>query len=201
MKKVIVLILLLFLTTPLFAYRYRYAEQYYKLFHEHHYHYPENSIENIHYLLNARSSPFVNPLYALTKIEDKKHWEKYRYLFLMHINLLLVKEYLLLGDKYDKYNAYFYNAPWEAQKLDSLKIAADVYTTAYDYWKDVKEWAEKGTEKRFYWIELEGIARAWQDEMAEVMDGSLDYHRIITSHLQRLDRVRQNFQSMDKNTY
>jgi hypothetical protein len=60
---------------------------------------------------------------------------KYRYLFTMHLNLKLVEEYLALGSKWDKRNAYFYNAPWKDQNLESLKTAETCYKTAEHYWK------------------------------------------------------------------
>ena len=56
---------------------------------------------------------FSNPLYAMGKITTDKDWEKYRYLFMMHVNLKLVEQHLRLGVKWDKQVAYFYNAPWK----------------------------------------------------------------------------------------
>jgi hypothetical protein len=69
----------LFLLTgpPAYSYKILYAEQFYRLFHLHYYQYPERTAENISYLERALRSDFANPLYALARIPDAKHWERY----------------------------------------------------------------------------------------------------------------------------
>ena len=95
------------------AYFVTYKEQYYKLYHIHYQQYPDDTLENIYWLEKAINADFCNPLYALGKINDRTDWEKYRYLFMMHLNLKMVEQHLRLGMKYDKQVAYFYNAPWK----------------------------------------------------------------------------------------
>ncbi|MCK5672503.1 MAG: hypothetical protein KAH95_03960, partial [Spirochaetales bacterium] len=90
-----ILILLLFLFAALAqvsSYKILYAEQYYKLYHQNLYQYPEDFNGNIWYLERALSRPFVNPLNALTIIEDQNTWKRYRYLFYLHVNLKLVEQ-------------------------------------------------------------------------------------------------------------
>ena len=94
-----------------------YKEQYFRLYHEHYIQYPDDAIENIYYLEQARKADFCNPLYAMAKITDKKQWERYRYLLDMHIDLKLIQQHLALGSKFDKRVAYFYNAPWKKENL------------------------------------------------------------------------------------
>jgi len=179
------------------AYRILYAEQYYRLYHLHFYQYPDDSMENIFYLEQALKSDFANPLYALARIENRQQWAQYRLLFKMHINLKLVELYLTLGSKYDKMAAYFYNAPWKEQNLDSLDKAEQAYRVALGYWKEALGWAARTQHLGF---NLEGIQK-WEDEWKRILTGDLDYQEIITGHLSRVERVRRTFQAMDENTY
>jgi hypothetical protein len=179
------------------AYRILYAEQYYKLYHLHFYQYPDDSMENIYYLEQALQADFANPLYALARIENREQWAQYRMLFKMHVNLKLVELYLTLGSKYDKQAAYFYNAPWRDQNLDSLRTAEQVYRLAVGYWKEARGWAFRLPRLYFNLEEIQG----WEDERARILSGDLDYGRIIDGHLSRLDRVRRQFGAMDENTY
>jgi hypothetical protein len=180
---------------PLNAYYVTYKEQYYRLYHIHYIQYPDDSIENIYWLEKAMKADFCNPLYALALIENQTQWEKYRYLFNMHINLKLIEQYLYLGNKWNKRNAYFYNAPWKKQNLESLETAETCYRTALYYWNAAMEWAEKAREKRFYFINLER-AQFWEDEALRMSTGELDYGKTISRELASLQKVREGFQAM-----
>lgn len=182
------------------AYYVQYKEQYYRLYHLHYIQYPDDTMENIYWLEQAAKADFANPLYALALIEDKVQWEKYRYLFSMHINIKLVEQYLILGSKWDKRIAYFYNAPWKEQNLESLKTAETCYRTATYYWKEAQAWADKARDPRFRWINLER-AQFWEDEVYRMETGELDYGATIERELARLEKVRSDFQAMDKSTY
>ncbi|MEM9423658.1 MAG: hypothetical protein AAF975_02575 [Spirochaetota bacterium] len=182
------------------AYRYAYAEQYYKLYRRNLYYYPEDIMGNINYLLAARSAPFVNPLNALAEIRDEKDWKYYQSLFIMHVNLMLLKEHLNLADRFDKYNAYFYNAPWRRSNLDSLDKAEAYYKMALTFWPEVLRWAAEANKPEYRWLELDRVA-AWQTELAKINDKTTDYEAIIQRDLQRLQQVRAKFQEMNKNTY
>lgn len=198
MRKTLSLTLLFLLcSTGLFAYKILYAEQFYRLYHMHFYQYPDDTMENIFYLERALKSDFANPLYALAEIENEEQWAQYRTLFKMHVNLKLVDLYLTLGSKYDKFNAYFYNAPWREQNLESLETAEQAYRVALQYWREARSWAA-----RLPWLyhNLEEIQN-WEDERARIWSGDLDYGQIIGAHLDRLQRVRRRFLSMDENTY
>jgi hypothetical protein len=179
------------------SYRVLYAEQYYKLYHQHFYQYPEDTMENIHYLEQALKADFANPLYALAPIADRQEWAQYRTLFKMHANLKLTELYLTLGSKYDKLAAYFYNAPWKEQNLDSLEKAENAYRLALGYWRESLRWAAGIPRLRY---NLEEIQH-WEDEWKRIIIGDLDYREIIDGHLRRLARVRAEFQAMDSSTY
>jgi hypothetical protein len=179
------------------GYRVLYAEQYYKLYHQHFYQYPEDTLENIYYLEQALKADFANPLYALARIEDPRQWAQYRTLFKMHANLKLLELYLTLGSKYDKRVAYFYNAPWKRQNLESLEQAESAYRLALGYWRESLVWAARLPRLRF---NLEQIQH-WEDEWKRIVTGDLDYRQIIDGHLSHLARVRAEFQAMDSSTY
>jgi len=189
-------LVLLTVALPANGYFVTYKEQYYRLFHLHYVQYPDDSMENIYWLENALKAPFANPLHALAHIENEIQWEKYRYLFFMHINIKLIEQYLFLGNKWNKRNAYFYNAPWKDQNLESLEIAENCYRTALYYWDEAVNWAAKANERRFRWIDLPRI-QFWQDEAFRIENGKLNYNRTIRRELQFLQTVRERFQEMD----
>ena len=180
------------------AYPVYYKEQYYKLYHEHYIQYPDDIVENIYWLEQAKKADFCNPLYALAKIEDQRHWERYRYLLDMHLDLKLIEAHLALGAKYDKRAAYFYNAPWKDENLDSLKTAETAYEAALGYWAEARDLAKKAMAMR--WVLLDD-AEYWTDEAYRVDSGELDYAAIIGGQLDRLRKVRAEFEKMDGGTY
>ncbi|WP_253952488.1 hypothetical protein [Oceanispirochaeta sp. M1] len=202
LKFFLLLTIMLSVSKPvdLHAYKILYAEQFYRLYHQHFYQYPEDTMENIHYLGMALRSDFANPLNALATIENEKEWEKYRYLFYMHVNLKLVDSYLKLGMKYDKRNAYFYNYPWKFSNLDSLETAEECYRYALNFWEDAIEWSDKAAEHKFAWMFIEEI-QFWEDESFRIQTGDLNYQKTINRELDRLQKVREAFEAMDQNTY
>jgi hypothetical protein len=180
------------------AYPLYYKEQYYRLYHQHYSASPDDAIENIYWLELAKKADFCNPLFALAKIEDKRHWERYRYLLDMHLDLKLIEQHLALGSQFDKRVAYFYNAPWREQNLESLKTAEAAYATALAYWSEAKELSKKAMGMR--WVFLDD-AEAWTDEAFRIDEGTLDYAAIIGRQLERLRKVRAEFEKMDGSTY
>jgi len=180
------------------AYNITYAEQYYKLYHQNLYQYPEDFEENIWYLERALSRPFVNPLNALAVIENTDQWKRYRFLFRMHLNLELVKQYRLWASKYDKRNAYFYNEPWKEQNLESLELAEFYYTRALYYWNEALLWWARVEQTAYHHLEE---LQYWEDERKRIETGELDYSFIIQRDMNRLREVRKKFSLMNENTY
>jgi hypothetical protein len=193
-------ILLCFTVSSLSAYVVRYKEQFYELYHIHYNQHPDDTMENIYWLERAIEADFCNPLYAVGTISDEKDWEKYRYLFMMHLNLKLAEQHVRLGSKWDKQKAYFYNAPWKKQNLESLETAETCYKTALYYWNEAVIWAEKANVREFQFRFLTDL-QFWEDERERIADGSLDYNRTIQRELARLASVRFAFLAMDENTY
>lgn len=186
--------------TPAHAYVVQYKEQFYELYHIHYNQYPDDTMENIYWLERAVEADFCNPLYSMGKISTEKDWEKYRNMFMMHINLKLVEQHLRLGSKWDKKVAYFYNAPWKKQNLESLKTAETCYQTALYYWKEAQIWAEKANIREFRFLFLLDL-QSWEDERERIANGKLDYSRTINRELARVEKVRADFLAMDENTY
>lgn len=182
---------------PVFAYRLWYAEQLYELYHRQLYQDSDAAMENIVWLEEALKAPFSNPLYALAKIKNDTEWKHYRYLFKMHVNLLLVKQYLIFAYRYNKQVAYFYNAPWKEQNLESLETAEQLFEIALFYWEEAVVWSNKlyGSPHHLTEIQL------WEDESYRIQTGDLDYRDIIQGHIGSLEQVRKIFQDMDQDTY
>jgi hypothetical protein len=195
---IFVILFLVYSSLQLSAYKILYAEQYYKLYHQNLYQYPEDFNGNIWYLERALSRPFVNPLNALTKIEDQKVWERYRYLFYLHVNLKLVEQYRHLGSKYDKRVAYFFNKPWKDANLESLKIAESYYIAAEYYWTEALTWIDKLKDLEYYFM---SDIQNWEDERFRIVTGDLNYEEILGMDLERLNKVRADYLAMDENTY
>ena len=105
-----------------------------------------------------------------------------------------------MGNKWNKRRAYFYNAPWKEQNLESLETAETCYRTALYYWNAALEWAQRAQERRFYFINLQRV-KFWEDEAMRIGNGELDYEKIINRELALLQAVRERFQAMDENTY
>ena len=194
------LVLFVFAAESSFAKAITFKEQYYKLFHVHYQQYPDDVMENIYWLERAAAADFCNPQYALSKINDKDDWEKYRFIFMMHINLKLTEQHLRLGRTWDKKKAYFYDAPWKEEYLRNLETAETCYKTALFYWNEAKNWAEKADAKKFQFLYLNDLSN-WEDEKYRIIEGSLNYEKMINRELDRLNSVRNTFNEMDENTY
>lgn len=199
-RLLLIFISAILLGSPLFAYKILYAEQFYKLYHNHLYQYPDDSLENIYYLGMALRSDFANPLNALAEIKNEKEWEKYRYLFYMHVNLRLIDSYIKLASKYDRQEAYFYNAPWKDANIDSLKQARECYVYAKNFWDDAVEWSGKASAPKFAWMTL-GDIQYWEDENYRIQQGELNYSAMLKRQIDRVDGLIARFEAMDENTY
>ena len=192
--------LLCFFQMPMHAYMVKYKEDFYRLYHVHYQQFPDDCIENIYWLEKAAQADFCNPLYANAKIENKKQWEKYRYLFQMHINLKLIEQHLRLGRIYDKKVAYFYDAPWQEEYLRNLEKALSCYNAGFYYWQEAQIWAEKAGVKEFYFLTLTDV-QFWEDELERIKTGELNYGAMLEREVKRVESVRDSFLAMDSKSY
>ena len=194
--KISLIFFLLSITMPVYSYLVTYKEEYYRLYHIHHQASPDDIMENIYWLEKAIEAPFANPLFALARIENEIQWEKYRNLFMMHLNIKMAEQHLALGNQWNKRNAYFFNAPWRNQNLASLEIAETCFRAAMYYWDEALKWAEKANDRRFRWIHLERV-QFWEDSLVRIERGTLNYGKTIRRELANLQRVRERFQEME----
>ncbi len=182
------------------AYMVKYKEDYYKLFHVHYQQYPDDCMENIYWLEKAVQADFANPLYADIKINDENEWEKYRYLFMMHINLKLIEQHMRLGRVFDKKVAHFYDQPWSELYIKNLKKALSYYQAGLVYWQEASLWAEKANTSKFRFLFLTGLQN-WEDERERIGNGKLDYEKILTREITRVQKVISDFEAMTDKTY
>jgi hypothetical protein len=193
-------VLFLCRSLPLDAYAVIYKEEFYRLYHVHYQQRPDDVMENIYWLERAVKSDFCNPKFAFTKIENENDWEKYRYLFMMHLNLKLAEQHLRLGKTWDIRVARFYDAPWKDAYLRDLETAESCYRVGLYYWTEAKVWAEKANDSKFRFLFLEGVQN-WEDERVRIENGKLDYEKIIQRELKRVETLKETFVAMDENTY
>ena len=193
-------IICLFSTLPAFAAVCHYKEDYYRLYHIHYAQTPDDCIENIWYLEQAVKADFANPYYAMAKIENENQWEKYRYLFMMHINLKLVEQHLRIARKFDKKVVYFYDAPWKDEYLRNLKTAYNYYNAGYYYWNEAKLWAEKAGISKFNFLYITDLQN-WEDERERIATGELDYEKMLNRETTRVKKLIDELVAIDEKTY
>lgn len=198
-KKIVFLFLFIFLlfSLPLCAYMVKYKEDWYKLYHVHYQQYPDDCIENIYWLEKAVQADFCNPLFSGIKIETEKEWEKYRYLFQMHINLKLIEQHLRLGRTYDKKCIYFYDAPWKDEYLRNMEKALSCYKAGLYYWQETKTWAEKANASSFNFLFI-SAKQNWEDERERIKSGDLDYEKMLNREIKRLENNINELNNMEK---
>ena len=203
-KKIAAIILAGFMTiffsSQAFSYVAKYKEDYYKLYHIHYQQLPDDCIENIYWLEQAVKADFANPYYAMAKIETEIQWEKYRCLFMMHVNLKLIEQHLRLGRIYDKQVAYFYDAPWKEEYKRNLEKSKSCYEACYYYWEEAKLWAEKASVSKFNFLCLTDLQN-WEDERERVSTGTLNYKRTLDRELERLNKVLDDLNAMEDKKY
>lgn len=196
-KIIFSIILLTFLPSSLSAYMVKYKEDWYKLYHVHYQQYPDDCIENIYWLEKAVKADFCNPQFVDIKIETEKEWEKYRYLFQMHINLKLIEQHLRLGRSYDKKCIYFYDAPWKDEYLNNMQKALSCYQAGLYYWQEAKVWCEKANAASFNFLFITG-KQNWEDERERIANGDLDYEKMLKREINRLEKNIKELHEMDK---
>ncbi len=190
----------LFSQVSVFSYAVKYKEDWYNLYHIHYTQSPDDCIENIYYLERATLADFCNPLYANADIQTEKQWEKYRYLFQMHINLKLIEQHTRLGRIYDKKVKNFYDAPWKDEYLRNLEKALSCYQAGLYYWKEAKIWAEKANVKEFYFLTISD-KQNWEDERERIKNGTLDYEKILNREIERVQKVQKEFLETQSKNY
>ena len=179
------------------AYMVKYKEDWYKLYHVHYQQYPDDCIENIYWLEQAVKADFCNPQFCDFKVTNEKQWEKYRYLFQMHINLKLIEQHLRLGRTYDKKCIYFYDSPWKDEYLRNMQKALSCYKAGLYYWQEAKIWYEKANAPSFNFLFITE-KQNWEDERERIYTGELNYERMLNREIERLEKNIAELVEMDK---
>jgi hypothetical protein len=177
---IIILVSFLILPSTLQARRLYYAEEFY-LYVMNLYHTNPSLDRNIRFLQWALKAPFDNPVKSLALIQTENDFKRYKALFRMHCNLLIIDSYLQLARRFDKEHVYYFNL-WYAQKLKkSFTIAQYYYETGLNYWEEAQKYAVlSGSIPGRINIDF------WEEELYLIENGKLDYETIITAHLAKL---------------
>ncbi len=167
-----------------------YLEDYYLLFGMKLY-YNENSLrKNIEMLKTALNCKFRHPSQALVKVETEEEYLKYRKLMFMHINLMIMRNYLKIGSRYDKISVKFYDVTFAKDISDSLDIAEKMYKEAIPYWEEAKKHAEESSRIKIT-TKLSNI----ETERYRIITGDLDFKKIINSHITGVNKKQEKLKN------
>lgn len=162
-----------------------YVEDYYQLYGMKQY-YNVNSLRmNIARLKAALDSKFRHPSQALARVETSEEYYKYRNLMYMHINLLIMRNYMRLASRYDKQKIYFYNMDYANEISESLDIAESLYREAIPYWNIAKKHANTAST-----VKITTDLGKMESERYSIIHGELNFENIIDDHLTRLNKKR-----------
>jgi hypothetical protein len=154
-------------------------------------HYNENSLrKNIERLKMALSSKFRHPSEAFVKTESEDEYLKYRNLMFMHINYLIMRNYLTIAARYDKRKILFYNLDFAKEIRESLDTAEKFYKEALPYWSEVKKYAERASE-----IKITTDLGTIESERYSVVKGETDFEKIIGTYLKRVEDKKKTLDS------
>jgi hypothetical protein len=154
-----------------------YLEDYYLLYGMKQ-HYNENSLrKNIERLKTALQCKFRHPSMALVKVESDQEYLKYRTLMFMHINMLIMRNYLTIASRYDKRKVYFYNWDYAKEIGESLDTAEKFYAEALPYWDAVKDYAQKASV-----IKITTDLGFIETERKRIITGDIDFSKIIADY-------------------
>jgi hypothetical protein len=167
-----------------------YLEDYYLLFGMKLY-YNENSLrKNIEMLKTGLNCKFRHPSQALVKVDTEEEYLKYRKLMFMHINIMIMRNYLKIGARYDKKNIKFYDATFAKDINDSLDIARKMYQEAIPYWEEAKKHADAASRIKIT-TKLSNI----ESERYRIITGDLDFKKIITSHIASVNKKQEKLKN------
>ncbi len=169
-----------------------YLEDFYELYGMKQY-YNENSLrKNIERMKTALNCRFRHPSEALVKVDSDEEYYKYRNLMFMHINLLIMRNYMTIASKYDKQKIYFYNMSFAKEIKESMDIAENTYKEAIPFWEKAKKYAEEASSVKI----TTGLGFI-ESERFSIIKGALSYGKIIDDHLKRIAMKREKLNSAE----
>jgi hypothetical protein len=137
-------------------------------------------------LKTALNSNFRHPSNALVKVETEEEYLKYRKLMFMHINIMIMRNYLKIGARYDKKNIKFHDVTFAQDIHDSLDIARSFYQEAIPYWEEAKRHANESSRIKIT-TKLSNI----ESERFRIITGDLDFNKIINSHITGVNKKQE----------
>ncbi len=155
-----------------------FLEDYYQLYGMKLY-YNENSLrKNIEMLKRGLNSKFRHPINALVKVETEQEYLKYRKLMFMHMNIMIMRNYMRIGVRYDMKKIYFHNVDHAEEISKSLEIAEQFYKDALPYWFEAKKHATEASR-----IKLTTKMSNIESERYSIVKGELNFEKIINKHI------------------
>lgn len=150
-------------------------------------HYDENSLrKNIQRMKTALNSRFRHPSQALVKVETEEEYLKYRRLMFMHLNILILRNYMRIASKYDMQKINFYSAEFAKEIRESLDMAEGFYRQAMPYWEIARKYALDASR-----IKITTDLGFMESERFSIISGNLSYRKIIDDHIKRIGSKRQ----------
>lgn len=172
-----------------------YLEDYYLLFGMKLY-YDESSLrKNIDMLKTSLNVKFRHPSQALVEVDTEQEYLKYRKLMFMHINIMIMRNYLKIGSKYDKIKVRFHDAPFAKEIIESLDISIGLYRQAIPYWEEAKMLAEEASE-----IKITTRMSNIESERYRIVRGELDFNKIISNHIASSEKKKRELQKFVAST-
>ena len=167
-----------------------YLEDYYLLFGMKLY-YNETSLrKNIEMLKTGLQCKFRHPSLALVKTDSEEEYLKYRKLMFMHINIMIMRNYMKIGSRYDKPAIKFYDATFAKDINDSLDIARKMYEEAIPYWEEARKLAFESSNIKIT-TKLSNI----ETERYRIIRGDLDFKKIISGHITSVNKKQEKLKN------
>lgn len=166
-----------------------YLEDYYLLYGMKLYYNETTLRQHIEMLETALKCKFRHPSQALVRVETEEEYLKYRKLMFMHINIMIMRNYLKIGARYDKVSIRFTDAAFAKEILESLDIAIKIYKQAIPYWEQAKKHAEASSR-----IKITTKMSNIESERYRIIKEELDYGKIIKNHIARAEKKKAQVQ-------
>ncbi len=153
---------------------------------------PDYVSRNIFFLELAYTLPWDDPIRALVPVTNQMQYAKYQNLLMMHICLMLTKEYINYGYLYFKEHVYFYNRDYFTNYLQGYEVAEKYFNDARGYWDQTIHFAQMADAYTGWHMNLnfDGIHIAFEDEVYRIKTGDLNFYPIIDNLMVRLNRNR-----------
>jgi hypothetical protein len=167
-----------------------YVEDFYLLYGKKQY-YNENTLrKNIERLKIALACKFRHPSEALVKIETEEEYQKYRNLMFMHINILIMRNYLKIAARYDKRRILFYSHDFANEISESLDTAEKIYNEALPFWQKAREYASAASRAK-----ITTDLGFMESERYSIVNNELNYGKIIDDYIKKLRSKKLTLQA------